>query len=192
MSSFLDTLDENLRVIGSLRALEPELERAADCCTTCLAAGGKMLVCGNGGSAAEAMHLVGELVGRYKKDRRPLAAVTLGADPAVTSCIGNDYCYEDVFSRPLEALGRRGDVLIAFTTSGESRNVLEALRKASSMGIASIAFLGRDGGSARELATHSLVVRHRDTARIQEGHQFLMHSLMDLIEAAMDVQDKTK
>lgn len=192
MSSFLDTLDENLRVMGSLRTLEPELERAASCCATCLAAGGKILVCGNGGSAAEAMHLVGELVGRYKKDRRPLAAITLGADSAVLSCIGNDYSYEDVFSRPLQALGRSGDVLIAFTTSGESPNVLEALRKAREIGLASVAFLGRDGGSARELATYALVVRHRDTARIQEGHQFLMHALMDFVEAAVDVQSKPK
>lgn len=190
MNSFLDSLDENLKVMESLRVLETELERAAACCSTCLAVGGKILVCGNGGSAAEAMHLVGELVGRYKKDRRPLAAMTLGADPAVTSCIGNDYRYEDVFSRPLEALGRCGDVLIAFTTSGESRNVLEALRKAGEMGIASIAFLGRDGGSARALATHSLIVRHCDTARVQEGHQFLMHSLMDLLEAAVQAQGR--
>jgi D-sedoheptulose 7-phosphate isomerase len=186
MSGFLDRLQENLQVMTSLRALEPELERAANCCVASLAAGGKILVCGNGGSAAEAMHLVGELVGRYKKDRRPLSAIALGVDPALSSCIGNDYRYQDIFARPLEAIGRREDVLIVFSTSGESPNILEALRKAAEIGIASIAFLGRDGGSARDLAAHSLIVRHQDTARIQEGHQFLMHSLMDFLEASVD------
>lgn len=183
MSSFGKALEEAVDVLSSVRVLEPELRRAASCCGTCLAAGGKLLVCGNGGSAAEAMHLTGELVGRYKKDRFPLAAITLGVDPVVTTCVANDYSYHDIFARQLRALGRPGDVLIAFTTSGQSPSVLEALEEASRLGITSIAFLGRDGGLGLKLATYPLLVSHWSTARIQEGHQFLLHCLMDLLES---------
>jgi D-sedoheptulose 7-phosphate isomerase len=98
--------------------------------------------------------------------------------------VGNDYKFDEIFSRQVRALGRRGDVLIAFSTSGRSANILEALKAAKEMGIASIAFLGKDGGAALALADEALLVRHTDTARIQEGHQFLMHSLMDLLEIA--------
>jgi D-sedoheptulose 7-phosphate isomerase len=182
VSSFENALDETLRVIDSLRNLGPALQRAAVLCTACLQSGGKLLICGNGGSAAEAMHLTGELVGRYKSERNPLAAITLGIDPVVTTCIGNDYRYQETFSRPFKALARAGDVLIAFSTSGESLNVIEVMQAANAIGIASIAFLGRDGSAARKLATEALVVRHSDTARIQEGHQFLIHSLMDLLD----------
>lgn len=185
MSSFSTSLQETLGVLSSLTELEPALVRAADRCAACLKNGGKLLICGNGGSAAEAMHLVGELVGRYKKDRAPLAAISLGTDPALTTCIGNDYRYEEIFSRQVRGLGRKGDVLVAFTTSGRSPNVIEALKAASQMGIDSVAFLGKDGGPALALATEALVVRHTDTARIQEGHQFLMHSLMDMVEVAV-------
>jgi D-sedoheptulose 7-phosphate isomerase len=170
--------------MASLRGLEDELGRAAERCAASLKSGGKLLLCGNGGSAAEAMHLAGELVGRYKTDRAPLAAITLGTDPVIASCVGNDYKFDEIFSRQVRALGRRGDVLIAFSTSGRSANILEALKAAKEMGIASIAFLGKDGGAALALADEALLVRHTDTARIQEGHQFLMHSLMDLLEIA--------
>jgi D-sedoheptulose 7-phosphate isomerase len=182
MSSISKSLQESMAVLASLEELEPRLVRAVAMCAACLKSGGKLLVCGNGGSAAEAMHLVGELVGRYKQNRAPLAAISLGTDAALTTCIGNDYSYEEIFSRQVRGLGRRGDVLIAFTTSGRSPNVIHALKAANEMGIESIAFLGKDGGPALPLATEALVVRHTDTARIQEGHQFLMHSLMDLLE----------
>jgi D-sedoheptulose 7-phosphate isomerase len=116
-----DNLSELLGVIESLRGMSPALRDAADRCLAALNSGGKLLVCGNGGSAAEAQHLTGELVGRYKESRRPLAAITLAADAAVLTCIGNDYRFEEVFSRQVQALGRPGDILVAFTTSGRSR-----------------------------------------------------------------------
>ena len=169
-------------MLATLRELEGGLLCAVERCAASLRSGGKLLICGNGGSAAEAMHLTGELVGRYKKERRPLAAITLGTDPALLTCIGNDYSYEEIFSRQVRGLGRAGDVLIVFTTSGRSANVIRALQAAREMKIESIAFLGKDGGPALGLADHALVVRHQDTARIQEGHQFLMHSLMDMLE----------
>jgi D-sedoheptulose 7-phosphate isomerase len=182
MSAISRSLQDSMAVLASLEELEPSLLRAVAMCAACLESGGKLLICGNGGSAAEAMHLVSELVGRYKSERAPLAAISLGSDPALASCIGNDYSYKEVFSRQLRALGRRGDLLVAFTTSGCSPNVIQALRASNEIGIESVAFLGRDGGPALELATQSLLVRHNDTARIQEGHQFLMHSLVELLE----------
>jgi len=185
MSNFANALQESMAVLASLEELEPALLSAADKCAACLNAGGKLLICGNGGSAAEAMHLVGELVGRYKLNRAPMAAISLGTDPALTTCIGNDYSYDEIFSRQVQGLGRRGDLLIVFTSSGRSPNVIHALKAAREMGIESVAFLGKDGGPALPLADEALVVRHNDTARIQEGHQFLMHSLMDLLEVAV-------
>lgn len=185
MSSISKALQESMGVLASLEELEPALVRAVNKCAVSLNSGGKLLICGNGGSAAEAMHLVGELVGRYKIDRAPLAAISLGTDPALTTCVGNDYSYDEIFSRQVNGLGRRGDVLIAFTTSGRSPNVVQALKAANELGIESVAFLGKDGGPALALATEALVVRHTDTARIQEGHQFLMHSFMDLLEPAV-------
>jgi D-sedoheptulose 7-phosphate isomerase len=188
LSDFSKTIEESMAVLASLKELEPALMRAAERCIACLNRGGKLLVCGNGGSAAEAMHLVGELVGRYKTERRPLAALSLGTDPALTTCVGNDYSYNEIFSRQLQALARPGDVLVVFSTSGRSENVISALRTANEIRVASIAFLGHDGGPAISLATDSLVVRHSDTARIQEGHQVLMHCLMDSVEAALDTR----
>jgi len=166
----------------SLMALEADVREAASICTKALAAGGKLLICGNGGSAAEAQHLAGELMGRYKGDRAPLPAVALTADSALLTCVGNDYRFEEVFARQVRGLGRPEDVLIAFTTSGNSPNVLLALEAAREMKLGSIAFLGGEGGKAKSIAECALIVPHAATARIQEGHQFLMHSLMDEIE----------
>ena len=185
MNSFETTLDECLATIESLRGMSPVLRNAADRCLAALKRGGKLLVCGNGGSAAEAQHLTGELVGRYKDDRCPLAAITLAADPAVLTCVANDHGFEDIFSRQVRALGRPGDVLVAFTTSGKSPDVIPALKAAREMGVESVAFLGRDGGPALPLTDCALLVKHQDTARIQEAHQFLMHCLMDSIESEL-------
>jgi D-sedoheptulose 7-phosphate isomerase len=182
MSNFEKSLHDCQAVIGSLSGEAASLRAAADRCLSALSLGGKLMVCGNGGSAAEAMHLTGELVGRYKESRRPLSAITLGTDPAVLTCIGNDFSFQDVFSRQVRAIGRSGDVLIAFSTSGRSSDILAALETAREMDISTVCFLGRDGCPALALSDYSLLVRHNETARIQEGHQFLMHCLMDIIE----------
>lgn len=183
-STYIAALGAALNVFQSLREMEHELEGAADLCCRALRDGNKILTCGNGGSAAEAQHLVGELMGRYLLDRAPLPAVALTADSALVTCIGNDYSFDDVFARQVRGLGASGDVLVAFSTSGNSPNILAALSAAREKGIESIAFLGRCGGSARGLADHALVIPHSNTARIQEAHQFLLHSLMDRIEQA--------
>ena len=187
MTTFHTSLTEALTVLSSLNNLAEPLSQASLLVVNALRGEHKILVCGNGGSACEAQHLAGELVGRYKRDRRPLAAIALNADGAILSCIGNDYQFEDVFSRQLEALGRKGDLLIVFTTSGKSPNVTAALRAARQLGIFSIAFIGRDGGAAMPLADHSIVVPHDATNRIQEAHQFLLHCLMDQIEVGLGI-----
>jgi D-sedoheptulose 7-phosphate isomerase len=177
-----EALSQALSVFSRLNELSDGLQHAANLASSTLRTGHKLLICGNGGSACEAQHLAGELAGRYKQDRRALAAISLNSDGAVLTCIANDYRFEDVFARQIEAIGQRGDLLVVFTTSGQSPNILRALESAKSLGIASLAFLGRDGGAAIHLATHALVVPHHDTARIQEAHQFLLHCLMDEIE----------
>jgi D-sedoheptulose 7-phosphate isomerase len=183
--SFATSVDEAIQVLNSIRPIERDLQLAAAYCISSLKNGCKLLVCGNGGSASEAQHLVGELVGRYKGNRMAWPALALSADSAVLTCIANDFSYEDVFARQVQAFGKPGDVLVAFSTSGRSSNVLRALEIARHLKLTSIAFLGHDGGAAEGMADYSLIVPHTNTARIQEGHQFLMHSMMDIIEAEM-------
>lgn len=184
-SAFQASLNEALCVFQSLVSLEGDIQVAAAWCVESLNRGHKLLVCGNGGSACEAQHLVGELMGRYKRDRPSLPAIAMSADSAVLTCIGNDYSFEDVFARQVQALGQPDDILVVFSTSGNSANVLRGLEAARSRQLKSIAFLGRDGGAAASIAMCSIIVPHVDTARVQEGHQFLMHSLMDRIEEDM-------
>jgi D-sedoheptulose 7-phosphate isomerase len=185
------SLAEALEVFSSLESLAAELSAASRAAAAALQAGAKLLICGNGGSACEAQHLAGELVGRYKLDRRPLPAIALNADASIMSCIGNDYCFDEIFSRPFEAHRQPGDVLIVFTTSGRSANVLRVLESARRSGTVSIAFLGRDGGPAAALADFPVIVRSPSTARVQEAHQFLLHCLMDEIEAGIATERLT-
>ena len=177
-------VDEVIALFDSMRHLVGELRQAAALCISSLDHGHKLLVCGNGGSASEAQHLVGELVGRYKNNRIALPAISMTADSTVLTCIANDFSYDDVFARQIQALGKPGDVLIVFSTSGRARNIVEALRTARTLHLSSIAFLGRDGGLAAPLVDCALIIPHSSTARIQEGHQFMLHSMMDLIEGS--------
>jgi D-sedoheptulose 7-phosphate isomerase len=179
---FAQALREAADLFQSLHVLEPHLADAVQLLTDALSRGGKVLACGNGGSASQAQHFVGELMGRYKKDRNPLPAIALTADSTVLTCIGNDYRFEDLFARQISGLAAPEDVLVAFSTSGNSRNVVRALEVARSKNLKSIAFLGAGGGPALPLADCTLLVPHNSTARIQEAHQFLMHCLMDEIE----------
>jgi D-sedoheptulose 7-phosphate isomerase len=185
MSAYQEHLREAIRLFETLTELEVPLRSAAGWCVDALSTGNKLLLCGNGGSSAQAQHLAAELMGRYKDYRRPLAVVALTSDAAVLTCVGNDYSFEEVFSRQVRALGRPGDVLVVFSTSGNSPNILAALAAAKDAGIKSVAILGSAGGKAGAVADCSLIVRHTDTARAQEGHQFLIHALMDEIEAGL-------
>jgi D-sedoheptulose 7-phosphate isomerase len=147
------------------------------------ARGGVVYTLGNGGSAADAQHLTGEFIGRYKRERRPLPSVTLSTDPSVLTCVGNDYSYDDVFARQVEALARPGDVVAAFTTSGRSANVVRALAAARAKGATTVLFGGEDGGPARAHADHALLVRSRTTARIQEMHTLMLHVISEMVDA---------
>ena len=155
---------------------------AAEAITRSLAAGGQLLAFGNGGSAADAQHLVAELVGRFEKDRRPFPAVALTADSSVLTTIGNDYGYEHIFARQIAGLGRRGDVAFGISTSGRSRNVELALDAARARGMATIALTGRDGGPIGANADIHLNVAESSTARAQEVHRTILHALCAIVE----------
>jgi D-sedoheptulose 7-phosphate isomerase len=155
---------------------------AADTLQAAFAKGGQLLVFGNGGSALDAQHFAAELVGRFSRERRALAAIALTTDTSIITSVANDYSYDKVFTRQIEALGRRGDVAWGISTSGTSRNVLEALRFAKSRGLSTIALTGRDGGTIGAAADLHLNVPHHVTARIQEVHRTLIHAVCELVE----------
>jgi D-sedoheptulose 7-phosphate isomerase len=167
------------------RTLVPALERAAAAMSACLARRGTVFACGNGGSASDAQHLVGELVGRFRAERRALAAVALGTDPATLTAVGNDYGFERVFARQLEALARPGDLLVAISTSGNSPNVLAAVAAARAREVTVIALTGAGGGLLAPLADHWLEAPSSVVARIQEVHGLCVHALCEAIDAAV-------
>jgi D-sedoheptulose 7-phosphate isomerase len=186
MKSFIrDEIGRTRALLDALRADEALLaatESSARICTAALRAGGKILLAGNGGSASDAQHLAGELVGRLNFERPGLAALALTADTAVLTALGNDYGYDRVFARQVEALGRRGDVFIGLSTSGRSKNVLGALETARAQGLATIGFAGRSGGEMPGLCDALLLVRAENTQNIQEAHIVLGHILCAIIE----------
>ena len=184
-SLFLRNLDEHLQVMEAVRALDAPVLAAGITLAGVLSAGGKVMFCGNGGSAADCQHLASELAGRFIKDRRPLAGLALTTDSSALTSIGNDYGFDDVFARQLQALGRAGDALVAISTSGNSPNVLRAVEAAKAMGIYTLGLLGRDGGQLAALCDASLIVPHAVTARIQEAHLLIGHTLCGLIESEM-------
>ncbi len=184
MTAFHHSLMELSAVLSSCATLESSVTRASEAILDCLFAGGKLLTCGNGGSAADALHLAEELVGRYKADRRALPAICLNADVTALTCIGNDYGYDFVFSRQVEALGRPGDVLVGFSTSGNSPNVLAAFRRAQEIGLKTVFLGGKDGGLAKGLCDHEIIVPSSTTARIQEVHTLILHQWLEAIEVA--------
>lgn len=151
--------------------------------------GGTIYWCGNGGSAADSQHLAAELVGRFKADRRALRSVALSTDSSVLTCVANDYSFDSIFSRQLEALGRSGDLLVGISTSGNSSNVLRAFECANELGLHTVGLLGKEGGKAQALVDHSIVIPSRTTARIQEAHILIGHCLCDLIEDGLDLHD---
>ena len=150
-----------------------------------LISGGTIFWCGNGGSAADSQHMAAELVGRFKKNRRALRSLALTTDTSILTCVANDYDYESIFSRQVEAMGRQGDVLIGISTSGNSVNVIRAFEVAKSAGIKTVALLGKDGGKCKVIADNALIIPSQNTARIQEAHILIGHVLCELIEKEM-------
>lgn len=159
-----------------------DVTKAAERIKVCFKNKNKLLIAGNGGSAADAQHFAAEFVGHYKKDREPLPAIALSTDSCVTTAISNDYTYNDVFARQIKAFGQKGDVFIGFSTSGNSKNIIKALETSKKMGIDSICFLGKFGGRALELADLPIHIPSDNTPRIQEVHTLLIHSITEKLE----------
>lgn len=184
-SLFQDNLGAHLALFSALGPIEPAVVAAGRQMATTLRDGGKVMLCGNGGSAADSQHIAAEMTGRFIHDRRPLAAMALSTDTSALTCIGNDYSFDEVFSRQIEALGRAGDCLVAISTSGNSSNVLRAAETAKRIGMVVIGLLGRDGGRLSALCDLSVIVPSQSTARIQEAHIFIGHTLCGLTEEAL-------
>jgi D-sedoheptulose 7-phosphate isomerase len=169
--------------------LAPVVETITQAMAECLKAGGKIMACGNGGSSADAQHFAGELVNRFLLNRKPYAGLALNTDAAVLTSISNDFSYDEIYSKQVEGLGRKGDILVGFSTSGNSGNVLKAFESAKEMGITTVAFTGGSGGKMLELADHVLLVSvSSHTPRIQEGHELMMHLVCERLEELMESQ----
>ena len=189
MSDYIASqLDESKRIIEEIRndpILIRRISDAAQDCVKAIRAGGKILFAGNGGSAADAQHMAGEFVSRFAFDRPGMAAIALTTDSSILTAVGNDYGYELIFRRQVQALGRPGDVFVGYSTSGKSKNVLQAFEAAREAQILCIGFTGNRGGSMRTLCTHLLEVPSSDTPKIQEGHLVIGHILCGLVEQAI-------
>ena len=184
----LNQFHESIELARESQALAPAIVEAGRALAACLAGGGTILCCGNGGSAADAQHFSGELLGRFETERPGLAAVALSTDTSALTAIANDYAFADVFAKQVRALGRKGDALFAITTSGNSENIVRAVRAARGRGIAVVALTGRDGGAMADvLDGEDIEIRvpgHR-TSRIQEIHGLIIHCICDLVDAEL-------
>ena len=182
MTRLRRAIEDSIANLRGLAGFDKDLNLAAKMVSGCLASGRKLLVCGNGGSASDATHLATEFLCRFQDDRRPYPAISLTANGEFLTAVCNDYGADEMFARQVWGLGVKGDVLIAFTTSGKSKNVLRALEEAKRRGVKSICFLGRDGGFTRGVATLDLIVQGDNTARIQEAQKLLFHVLCEIVE----------
>lgn len=182
LSPFHSSLKEAIDTFQALPALEKPLTEAAETVLRCLTAGGKLLFCGNGGSAADSAHMATEFTCRFCEDRRPYPAIALTVDGGLLTAIGNDYAFQDIFARQVQAFAQPGDVLVVITSSGKSRNVLAALEEARRRDMRTIAFLGKGGGFTAGAAEIELIVPGTVTARIQEAQKFLLHVLCEMVE----------
>jgi D-sedoheptulose 7-phosphate isomerase len=180
-----DAVACGIKTIQSTLNLEEPLIRASQLIADCLLSGNKILACGNGGSAADAADFTTEFACKFVADRRPYPALNLTQGGSLLTAIGNDYCFEEIFARQVVAFGRKNDVLIAISTSGKSANIKRALAEAKAHELKTIALLGRDGGSALGIANIDLVVAGDSTARIQEGHKFILHVLCEICETVL-------
>ena len=175
-------IEEHLRALGNSRHLNQKIEQVAKALSKALSKGKKILICGNGGSAADAQHLSAELLGKFEKIRRPFAAIALTTDTSIITAWSNDDSFDNIFARQVHGLGAKGDFLIAFSTSGNSPNIIKAVNQAKKMGLATVSFLGKGGGKMRGMCDFELVVNHKVTAHIQEVHQIYYHILCALLD----------
>lgn len=179
----LSELQAHTDMFAQLQILFPQVKAVAEEMRATLQRGGKILIMGNGGSAADSQHIAAEIVGRYKKERRGLAAIALTTDTSILTSVGNDYGYDYIFARQIEGLCRPEDLVIGITTSGNSKNVVNAIIEANAIGATTVGLTGGTGGKLQELCKFNLVMPSNDTPRIQEAHIFIGHSLCGLLEA---------
>jgi D-sedoheptulose 7-phosphate isomerase len=178
----LSRLDHSASAISALKKQADRIERIGREVRACFDRGGHLYTCGNGGSAAEALHLSEELIGRYKRERKPYPAVCLAADPTALTCIANDYGFERVFARQVEALARAEDALLVFSTSGNSKNIVLALEAARAKGVRTLGLLGKGGGPCAPLCDTALIVESTETEQVQEAHQVILHLILEAVE----------
>lgn len=185
MQEIKQRIDSHIEACKKLAQLEKEINKAGAAISDSLKKGGKLIVCGNGGSAADSQHFAAELVGRFVKERRPLPAIALTANSSSITAIGNDYSFAHVFERQVGALGKKDDVLFAISTSGNSENVIRAVKKANETGMGTIALLGKGGGKLKGMCRQEMVVPSDDTQCVQEMHIIVIHILCGIIEEAV-------
>lgn len=183
---FLKILQQHIDCFKQLRQLASPIREAGDVLAATIAERHKILICGNGGSAADAQHFAAELIGRFEQERSAWPAVALTTDSSILTAVGNDYGFKDVFARQVQGMGQSGDALIGISTSGNSDNVLRAVHQARESGIYTVGLLGRDGGKLRSQVDSSIVVDEKNTARIQETHIFILHFWAMMIEQHMN------
>lgn len=188
MSLVKQQLDELKQVVESFESFLPKVEALFPVFEKCLKDGNKVLTCGNGGSAADAMHMAEEFLGRYRSNRRSLPAVSLAADVTALTCIGNDWSYDAIFSRQVEGLGKAGDILVVFSSSGNSNNLIKAIEAAQKKGMIAISLLGKTGGKAKEISDYEITVPSNNTARVQEMHTWILHVILEYIEGLYPVE----
>jgi D-sedoheptulose 7-phosphate isomerase len=180
--TYREAISDHIALAGRLEELLPSVDALVGALIACYERGGRVYTFGNGGSAADSLHFAEELVARFRRERRPLAAQSFAADPTVLSCIANDYEFEDVFARQVRAFVRQGDVAIGFSTTGRSPNVVRALEEARALGATTVLFGGGQGTPAADHADHALVVPSSSTARVQELHVLLLHVVLDAVD----------
>jgi D-sedoheptulose 7-phosphate isomerase len=187
MKPFEAQLEQTVATFQALESIRPQIAQAQTLIVETLKRGNKLLICGNGGSAAEAAHFSTELVGRFASSRRSLPSIALSSDGSLLSCIGNDFGFDSVFSRQVAGLAQPGDLFVAITSSGNSANIVEALKEARKLGLQSLSFLGRGGGGAKGLATCDLIIPGDSGRTAQEAHLFLIHYFCTAIDEAFPV-----
>jgi D-sedoheptulose 7-phosphate isomerase len=175
-------LAEHLDLVGHVEGLLPRVDEVARVLIAAFEGDGRVYTFGNGGSSADAQHFAEELIGRFKRERRPLPAQSLSVDASALTCIANDYAFDEVFERQVRGFARRGDVVIGFSTSGNSANVVRGLAAAREAGAVTVLFAGADGGAAAQHADHALVIPSRSTGRVQEMHVLLLHLVLDQVD----------
>ena len=186
--SIINLINESVRTFTNISKDQHQVVLIENITNTILNAfksDNKLLLCGNGGSAADAQHIAAELSGRFEIDRKPLNAEALHVNSSFVTAVANDYGYEEIYSRMLEAIGKNGDILLALSTSGNSKNIIRAIEKANSLGLITIGFSGNDGGAMQNLCKYNLIIPSDNTARIQEAHILVGHIICKLIEQKM-------